>query len=380
VLDRAGRLTPAGLRSAIARAVMQVAPEKARKRREAAARDARVERWAEHSGNAALVGRELPPAAVLAADQRVTAWARELKQAGLDGSMDELRARAYLDLLLGVDSRPAPPAAGEQAAPASTPAPPATGPLADVVPPGFAARVNLTVPLQTLTGLADRPGELDGLGPVDPWLARDLAAAAARNPRTTWCLTVTDHDGHAIGHGCARPEPRHHQQKRAGPGPRDGPGPPSGTTGTAFTFTACGPGDPHGPPGGYGAWRLSAGPLGQRGLVVSIGPVAIDTCDHRHEARGHDPGVMLRHLAQIRHATCTAPGCRRPAARCDFEHNTPYEAGGKTCLCNGNPACRHDHRLKQHRGWKVEQPTPGTIRWTTPAGRTYTTEPTRYPV
>jgi hypothetical protein len=34
-----------------------------------------VERWAQDSGNAALAGRELPPAEVLAADQRVTAWA-----------------------------------------------------------------------------------------------------------------------------------------------------------------------------------------------------------------------------------------------------------------------------------------------------------------
>jgi hypothetical protein len=69
VLDRAGQLTPGGLRSAIARAVMQVAPDKARKRREQAAGDARVERWSEDSGNAALAGRELPPAEVLAADQ-----------------------------------------------------------------------------------------------------------------------------------------------------------------------------------------------------------------------------------------------------------------------------------------------------------------------
>src|SRR5208337_3196470 len=37
VLDRAGRLTPGGLRAAIARAVMEVAPGKARKRREVAA-------------------------------------------------------------------------------------------------------------------------------------------------------------------------------------------------------------------------------------------------------------------------------------------------------------------------------------------------------
>ena len=52
VLGRAGRLTPGALRSAIARAVMEVAPEKAWKRREAAAKDARVQRWSEDSGNA----------------------------------------------------------------------------------------------------------------------------------------------------------------------------------------------------------------------------------------------------------------------------------------------------------------------------------------
>jgi len=57
VLDRAGRLTPGGLRAAIKRAVMQVAPDKAVKRREQAERDARVERWPELSGNAGLAGR-----------------------------------------------------------------------------------------------------------------------------------------------------------------------------------------------------------------------------------------------------------------------------------------------------------------------------------
>ena len=106
ILGRAGRLTPGSLRSALARAVMEAAPEKAKERRETAARTARVERWAEDSGNAALMGRELPPDEVLAADQRIRSWAGELKKAGLDGGMDELRARAYLDLLLGKDSRP----------------------------------------------------------------------------------------------------------------------------------------------------------------------------------------------------------------------------------------------------------------------------------
>jgi len=98
------------------------------------------------------------------------------------------------------------------------------------------------------------------------------------------------------------------------------------------------------------------------------------------EARGHDPGVTLRHLSQIRHATCTSPVCRRPAAQCDFEHNTAYEAGGRTCLCNAGPKCRHDHRLKQDPRWHVDQLPDGTFRWTTPAGRTYTTAPTEHPI
>ena len=357
VLDRASRLTPGGLRAAIARAVMEVAPEKARERREAAARDARVERWAEDSGNAALMGCELPPAEVLAADQRITARARELRAAGLEGDMDQLRARAFLDLLLGMDSRPRDPQASDPQASDSQPGP---------VPAGFAGRVTLTVPLATLARLADRPGELSGLGPIDPWLARDLASSAARNPKTTWCVTITDEKGHATGHGCARPEPKSHR-KRAGPGPPDGPG---------FSFT---PASRDGPPGGYGTWRLRTPGPGP-GLIISLDPLTTDPCDHQHESSRHDPGVKLRHLSQIRHATCTSPICRRPAAQCDLEHNIPYETGGRTCLCNTGPKCRHDHRLKQHPKWKVDQLPDGTFRWTTPSGRQYTTTPTEYPV
>jgi hypothetical protein len=55
---------------------------------------------------------------------------------------------------------------------------------------------------------------MDGIGPIDPGLARDLAAAAARNPRSTWCVTVTDSQGHATGHGWARPAPRNGINRR----------------------------------------------------------------------------------------------------------------------------------------------------------------------
>ena len=287
VLDRAARLTPGSLRAAIARAVMEAAPDKARKRRETAARFARVERWAEDSGNAALAGRELPPDQVLAVDDRITWWAGELRTAGLDGGTDEIRARAYLDLLLGTDSRPG----------GSRPAGSRAG-QPGAIPAGFASRVTLTVPLVTLAGLAGRPGELSGLGPVDPWLARDLAAAAAANPKTTWCLTVTDNQGHALAHGCARPETKTHRQ-------RDGPGPPG------FAFS---PASRDGPPGGYGTWRLRT-PGDGPDLIITLEsrsyrplrpPAPSQGPRRRSQAEAPVPGPA-RHLHQPR-----LPPARRP--------------------------------------------------------------------
>jgi hypothetical protein len=182
-------------------------------------------------------------------------------------------------------------------------------------------------------------------------------------------VTVTDEHGHAIGHGCAKPEPKNHsrqREKHRKPQQRDGPG---------LTFTAS---DEPGPPGGYGTWRLRTGGDG-RDLIVTLDPIATDPCDHRYQAKGHDPGVKLRHLTQVRHATCTGPGCQRPSTRADFEHNVPYEQGGRTCTCNGGPKCRYDHRLKQDPRWKAEQLPDSTVRWTTPSGRQYITEPTGYP-
>ena len=154
---------------------MQVAPGKARRRRERAARDARVQRWAGDSGNAALMGRELPPAEVLAADQRITAWARQLKQAGLDGDMDVLRARAYLDLLLGKTHVPArkPARRPDEASGGGSRASSSRRRRARQrgvrrAAAGFAGKVTVTVPLTTLQAQADRPGEIPGIGPVDP--------------------------------------------------------------------------------------------------------------------------------------------------------------------------------------------------------------------
>ena len=120
-------------------------------------------------------------------------------------------------------------------------------------------------------------------------------------------------------------------------------------------------------------------PLAVGGLVFALENLA-GPCDHRHQANGHDPGVRLRHLTGILNACCTFPPCRRPEAHCDYEHSTAYEQGGRTCLCQAGPVCRHNHRDKQAPGWHLEHAgARGWFRWRTPSGRTYLSRPTQYP-
>ena len=129
IFPRAGQQTSGQLRAALARAVLAADPGAARARREEAQRDARVLRWREDAGTAALCGRDLPSADVLAADQRISARARDLRSAGVTGTLDELRARAYLDFLLGRDSMPQPQ-------PQPQPQPPPSAKPGTAAPPG----------------------------------------------------------------------------------------------------------------------------------------------------------------------------------------------------------------------------------------------------
>ena len=101
VIGAAAGQTTGQLRAATRRAVLSADPQAARKRKERALQDARVERWDEHGGTAALAGRDLPPASVLAADQNLSALARQLQRAGAPGTLDQLRAQVYLALLTG---------------------------------------------------------------------------------------------------------------------------------------------------------------------------------------------------------------------------------------------------------------------------------------
>jgi hypothetical protein len=405
----AAGMTFGELRHAAHKLVLQLDPEAAKKRKEAARGEAHVRRFREHSGNAGMVARELPSDEVLASWQHVEQRALDLRAAGVPGTLQELRVRAYLDLLQERDSRDRP--AGDQASVPDRSAPdgrssglpdpdaapegpgsaggdgdpgngpgsaggdgdPGNGPgsaggdgdpgnrpggpggprrngpggLASAAGPSVAALVTLTIPLATWQGRSEAPGEADGFGPLDGDDARDLAAAAARHSRTRWCVTVVNPDGTAAAHGCL-------------PGRHPPPGLASPAVASDPSLPSAGP------------------PLFPPGPDIPMIPVARGPCDHARAETGYHHSRRLTHLIRARNGRCTAPGCSRPAARCDLDHTRPWDQGGPTCECNLAPLCRHHHRCKQAEGWQLTQPEPGVLVWRTPSGRSYVTTPSVY--
>ncbi len=109
------------------------------------------------------------------------------------------------------------------------------------------------MPWTVLQRKSETPVDVAGFGLVSADDARDLIAAAARDPRTRWCVTGLHPDG-------------------------------------------TGPGRP------------------QQYLNVTMTPIARGHCDHAHAEARYKPSRALQHLIRVRNARCTAPGCSRPAA------------------------------------------------------------------
>ena len=113
LIDRAPAQTTGQLRAALNRALIAADPKAAERRRQDEEKQARIERAPEFGGvTASLTGRYLPVPETVAAWNHVTAVARQLRDAGAEGTLDQLRVQVYLALLSGQAALPA-----EQAGP-----------------------------------------------------------------------------------------------------------------------------------------------------------------------------------------------------------------------------------------------------------------------
>jgi hypothetical protein len=86
----------------------------------------------------------------------------------------------------------------------------------------------------------------------------------------------------------------------------------------------------------------------------------------------------LDEFVRMRDLTCRFPHCDRPAEHCDLDHAVPWPFG-PTHPSNLRALCRKHHLLKTFwggsGGWRDQQSADGTIVWTSPTGKIYTTRP-----
>ena len=90
---------------------------------------------------------------------------------------------------------------------------------------------------------------------------------------------------------------------------------------------------------------------------------------------GYQPSKKLSDFVRCRDLTCRWPGCNAPIGRCDIDHTVPWPYG-PTHPSNTKLYCRIHHLLKTFcTDWSDQQEPDGTITFTAPNGRMYSTTP-----
>jgi hypothetical protein len=261
-------------------------------------------------------------------------------------------------------------------------------------PPGL---LDVLVPWSALTLASAEPAVLGRIGPVTPRQASQLLDLAMHHPGTQWRVTLTDGDGHA------QAVERLHASRST---PLSStPAWPVTTSPVIGRFTVTIPEDViRAGPGNQSNQSGQGNQTGQRNQIDRVGHEglarallraakraaasadaarvanqAVGGCAHLGGGTSYRPPARLREFVAARDLTCTFPPCGQPAWKADLDHTVPWHKGGPTCACNLGGRCRTHHKIKQLPGWKLEQTDGGTFRWTTPAGRTHTVEPNRYP-
>ena len=182
ILPQAPLLTTGQLFARIRRLCVEANPEEAKDRYRHAVADRRVVAEPTTDGTMNLLGLDLPPNLTARAMSRINALARASRAGAEKRTMDQIRADVLLDLLLGET---------------------------DVN--GAGSVINIHVDIETLAGLAERPGDLGGYGPVVADIARQVADDSHD---AEWRFTITDPDSDMpIGNGVTRRRPTTKQRR-----------------------------------------------------------------------------------------------------------------------------------------------------------------------
>lgn len=358
VLAKAPQQTTGELRARLRRLVLAADPQRAAKRARREVTERRVQAYLDDNHLATLSGYELAPHRVAAAVERLDAIAKAAKSAGDGRRIDQIRADAFLDLLVGEGV-----AVGARIIDGGLGGPADTTTAGDAPGPATAATAATAEPRHVAAGDI-RDGDEEWLRRF--WLAGFQQLATTRPggcrcgyPATTATTGTT---------GTA--------QVGALPGPRRGvidlqvplttlmgltrlPGEVAGWGPVVDEIATAVARDQH-----DATWRYS--------VYDSFGELA------HHGIARRRPAAADAAFVQARDRTCRAPGCRRAARGCDLDHTVDWQHRKDSRRCNLACLCRRHHRYKHESGAQLVQLSPGVLLWQSPLGPQYVTHPDTY--
>ena len=246
------------------------------------------------------------------------------------------------------------------------------------LPAGIHINVQVTVPLNSLVGLApleDPTGSGDpgggecSEGPRHPKSGR---ASPSKSPTTVTPDPL--HSPASRGNGRSLPTTGGRSLPTAGGRTLPEPAPAA----PAVSFSAAATGVAQVRIGARSvavpaltAWALAAGGTWRRLITDPASGVVIDVGRTRYR-----PPAGLADLVRARDRACVFPTCQTPAERCDIDHLTAWSQGGTTSLDNLATLCEAHHRLKHTPGWALTRDqASGTLSWHTPDKTVYQRHP-----
>lgn len=160
ILPDAPRLTTGQIAARLRRIVIEADPDEAKKAYEEGLAEAQIWSRLEPNGTGTMIATGLDAYDLSCANRRINRLARRFKNEGDPRPIDQIRASVFMGLLTGQSSEPA-----------------------------DRAQCNITASLDTLTRLAEKPGDLEGFGPVIADIARQIFE---QQKNAAWTFTVTD--------------------------------------------------------------------------------------------------------------------------------------------------------------------------------------------
>lgn len=359
----AGGLTTGQLRARLLRMIKEVDPAWADRRYRQALSKRRLVGYLNADGTVTITASGLPIPEAAAACERLRRLAARIRRAGHPDSLDEIKADLFLGMTDGTLhflhdqqivalflARAQDAANGHTGSSTDGDTEPARASDDAAVPEPTRTGVEIRVSLTTLLERDERCGEIPGLGPVLPSVARELVASQQHG--TEWRFAVTDSQGYLIFGGTTRCRPYLSSNR------------PARSRGGVVELHV---------PADVLEQLVTDGPAVTGPWAALISDIAAQYADRhrllaRLDAHPNDRfarAELARHI-QLRDRTCRGIGCRRPAGAC---HD--YALGGRTVAANLGPFCDRHHGHKTKGWWRLRQPRPGQFEWTSPLKHIY---------